>query len=220
MKKTSIYILSIIIIAVVVISVVVPGYNEITSGIDSVQTGMQQSREAQAAIPDGTPISVRFEPTGNEIIQPTDSMQFDRDMSLPVIIGNVSIIVPDEKIPSWCHIVWLFSLPIQAVCLLILVWKFIRLIYNFSKERIFVRQNVRLMRQFSFLLFGIVALEIFSGLVHEYVFSQYPVNMEGYSVYASWDFPWANLLIALVSLLMAQVWARGIEIQEEQALTI
>ena len=50
--------------------------------------------------------------------------------------------------------------------------------------------------------------------------SNMPVKLGAYEVTTYWTLPWSVLIIGLISLLMAEIWARGLQMREEQELTI
>lgn len=224
MKKTSIYLLSLIIIIVVAFSVLQPAYKMSEAFFEGYAAGYSSSTEAEgskAILPDlGTPVDVQFNPEMATLIEPKDSIVFDNGSRMPLVINKVAIVVPETRVPAWYSAISLISYPLQIILLGILIWRFLKFIINISREEIFEKKNVKLLRQFSVLLLCIALLEIISNASNALLFNSLSVTMKGYSLSAFINFPWGNILLGCIGLLMAQVWARGIEIKREQDLTI
>ncbi len=56
--------------------------------------------------------------------------------------------------------------------------------------------------------------------IEDYMFSQLGFTIPGYQLSTFWTIPWGSLLMGLLAMLMAQIWSRGLEMKEEQELTI
>jgi hypothetical protein len=98
--------------------------------------------------------------------------------------------------------------------------KFIRLINNINRNKVFERCNVKLLRQLGILMLSLALVNIISGVYGEIIVARLPYELSGYTYSYYWQLPWGHILIGLVSLLMAQIWAKGIQMREEQELTI
>ncbi len=220
MKKTGIYLLSIIIIGIVSFSVLFPAYKMIASGLEGFSAGFSAGYNNEEIIAIGTPIDINFNPEATTIIQPKDSIIFENGKKLPIIINDVSVMVPNENITTSCK--WISGLAyfIEIILLFPLIWKFIKFIINISRQNIFVKKNVQLLRQFSWILLAIALLDIVAGITNEYLFHHLSFSMKGYELASNWTIPWSTLLLGCLSMLMAQVWNIGIKIKEEQELTI
>ena len=224
MKKTSIYLLSLIIIFVVTFSVLQPTYDIAKTFIAGFNQGYNEtSGESQSYFDNmesGSPIEVKFTPEIATMMQPSDSIVFDNGKTLPLVINSAAVVLPDKTVPDWYYFLNLFCYPMQVILLIVLIWRFLKFIINISKERIFVKQNVKLLNQFSIILLAIAFLEIVANLMHTRLFSSYSFTMAGYELSAFVSFPWSNILLGCTGLLMAEVWDRGLKIEEEQKLTI
>ncbi len=218
MKKTAIYLLSLIVIGIVCFSVLLPAVRIISSGIEGFSAGFEAGQNGEEL--KGLPIHVDFEPTTSTLIQPKDSIVFENGKKLPIVIEKVSVMLPTEKVSSVWFWVSTITYPLEIILLIPLIWKFLRFIINISKEKIFDRSNVRLLRQFSKILIIIALLEIISGVCNEIFFNTLSFSLQGYELNPFWTFPWSNLLLGCLGMLMAEIWARGLEIEEEQKLTI
>lgn len=218
-NKTSIYILSILVLIVLGLSVILPSHQLIKLSWEGFSVGFETGWTGKDDMIDGTLLPLKFTPTTQTMIHPTDSIIFDDGMKVPIVVDSVAVLVPDAKLPSWT--IWTMLItPLQFCLLAIILWKFLRFILNVSKSRIFVDQNVRYLRQISFALIAIAFVQLIGGLLQDYLFGLFSFAGEGYDISALWDFPWSNLLIGVVALLLAQVWAYGIKIKQDQELTI
>ena len=217
MNKTPIYALSVIIITVLAFSIIFPGIQMINSFASGFNAGIEAAtNESQTLVP----YEIAFHPTAEQVINSRDTVIFKNGEEYPVVLSHAAVCMPDSKIPTWAAWVTAACYLTSFVLLIILIWKFLRFMINISKENIFVDSNARYLRHFSFCLIAIAALELISGLTEEYVLSTFNLSLAGYDLSASWVFPWSNLLIGLVSLLISIVWSRGVLIKKEQELTI
>ena len=98
------------------------------------------------------------------------------------------------------------------------VW-FIKLIISINKKNIFCWANVRWLRKL-----GIAMIVAFVGNVIPLVMSAITINEifanENYNLMLSGLVDSINLVLGLVSLIVAQIFALGLRMQEEQELTI
>ncbi|MDE6272718.1 MAG: DUF2975 domain-containing protein [Muribaculaceae bacterium] len=221
MKKTSIYILSVIVLAVLALSVILPSRRLVQLGVETFSMGFSQGYNGEESEPvHGSPIEISFVPSASTMLQPADSIQFQDGRQLPFIIDNVIVMTPDENVPDWTKWVLFSFTPIKIFFLFVILWKLIRFIINVSKARIFVGQNVTYLRQISLSLIAIAIIQIIAGSIQDYIFHQLHFTWPGYQLEAQWNFPWNNLLLGSIGLLFAQVWSYGLHIKQEQELTI
>lgn len=224
MNKTSIYVLSVITIIVVACSVLEPTFRVVKFGLAGFKAGYEAAGQEGVSTPEdimvGEPMTISFSPEVSTVVNPQDSIIFDNGDALPLVVDRACVSLPYDKIPAWSHILSLICTPLQIILLGFLIWRFIKFIINISKSRIFVKKNVTLLRQISFLLLAIAIIAVTESIANEYLFSSFNFTIEGYHLSAFMPFPWSDFLLAIICLLMAQVWALGIEIKEEQELTI
>lgn len=220
MKKTSIYILSILVITVLALSVILPSHRILKIGVEAFMEGFNMGSSGEDLPENLAPVKIDFTPSTSTMIQPTDSIEFADGRRLPFVIDNVIVMAPTDSVPQWTRIVTFLILPFQFILLFIILWKLIRFILNVSKEKIFVIRNVNYLRQISVCLLAIALLQIFTGLIEDYTFKQFHFTWPGYDLGAYWQFPWGNLLFGVIGLLFAQVWAYGLQIKQDQELTI
>lgn len=223
MKKTSVYILSVIVIAVLACSVLAPAFRLISTAaegfIAGFNAGMESAESGITAPKIDTSIEVNFKPQISTMIAPPDTLALSGEAK-PIVLEKAAVMVSDSKIPGWYPWVTGFCYPLEIILLIILIWKFLKFTINISKGRIFEKCNVRLLRQFSYMLLAIALLEICSGIANDIIFSGFGFNLEGYRLSAYWDFPWSDILLGSTGLLMAQVWSIGMDLKQDQELTI
>lgn len=219
MKKTTIYILSILVIVVLGFSILLPSGQILSVGAESFSEGFKDGIAGDEPII-GSPLQLQFVPTMNTMLQPKDSIQFSDHELLPIVIDSATVLLPDDRIPEWSNWALIIIAPLQIVLLCFVVWKFLKFILNVSKHRIFEAINVKYLRQTSLFLLGIVLLQVAAGVVQEIIFAQQSFALKGYDIAAYWTFPWSNLLLGTFGLLLAQVWSYGLQMKEDQELTI
>lgn len=219
MKKTTIYILSALVLVILSLSVILPSHRIIKLSAEAFTEGFTAGWNEEKK-EDLTPLQIHFAPSAQTMLEPSDSIQFSDGRQLPMLIDNVVVMSPRKEMPGWVEIMYFTVTPIQLIFFLIIVWKLLKFILNVSKEKIFVLQNVTYLRQISFSLLAISLLQITCGLSYDYIFSRFGFTWPGYDLGAYWEFPWGNLLLGVIGLLFAQIWAYGIQLREEQELTI
>lgn len=223
MKKI-INILCIAIISVILASVVLPTYQLGYYFGAGFKEGMQSAKngsEVSKVLDENTPLALAFAPSIEKITNAPDSL-LDKSTGeiLPITINKASIFVSNEFVPySYNYVVLICDL-LNLVILVILIVKFIRFIININRNVVFERCNVKLLRQLGVMMLSLAFISIAMGVYGEFMVSRLPYELSGYDYSYYWQLPWGNLLIGLVSLLMAQVWAKGIKMREEQELTI
>ena len=219
MKKTSIYLLSVLSIIVLALSVLLPSGKLVKAGVDAISSDYS-SEYSEVSESNISPIGIVFHPSASTMVQPSDSIQFSDGLRLPFVIDEVVVLAPNDKIPEWTSWFFMITTPINILFFIIIIWKFVRFIINVSKEKIFESQNVRYLRQISWSLIAIALIRIAQGLVNNYTFSMFHFSWPGYELGAHWTFPWNNLLFGTIGLLLAPVWSYGLAIKKEQELTI
>ncbi|MBD5203247.1 MAG: DUF2975 domain-containing protein [Bacteroidales bacterium] len=220
MKRISINILCILIIGILSISVLLPGYYLGSSFAEGMRMGYRMADSRENADVNINPVEVYFEPSSELIVFPKDTITFDDGRRVPVIVKQATILEEDRDVsamPAWVSgICTLLSL----VCLVLLIVEFVKFIININRGQIFVDANVRRLRRFGLYLLCIAFLGIVSGLAQESLVNSLELTLDGYRVSAYWSLPFSNILIGLLALLIAQVWSRGIMLEEELRLTV
>lgn len=219
MKKT-INTLCITIICVIAASVIMPTYQLGYYFGAGFQAGWNAESQ-ESLLKDNTPLSLAFIPDFDKLANVPDTIIDNKSGDiLPIALTQGALYVPDNKIPQWYTIIAIIC-ELGLICTAItLLVKFIRLIININKDKIFEHTNVKLLRHIGLMLLIITLIQLTLGVTGEIVVETLPYQFTGYTYGSYWQLPWSNLLLGLVSLLMAQIWHRGIKMREEQELTI
>lgn len=220
MKKTSINILCILIIGILSVSVLLPAYYIGADFTDGVRASLELSSKNPEIDDFSHPIDVNFESNSDLMLQPRDTITFDDGRSLPVIVRRAYVLVEDSKLPHTPVYIGEIAFLLSLVCLVLLIIQFVKFIVNINRGKIFVEDNIKRLRRVSYYLIGISLLNVIAGLSHEYLVHSTGLTLEGYSISAFWALPFSNLLLGLLALLVAQVWSRGIELEEEVKFTV
>jgi len=225
-KKTSINILCILIILTIGASIMAPAFKLSSIFISGFMAGWQQastSNEASGSmnsIEDSLPLDVAFMPDASTVMHGKDCITFEDGNSYPVIYDRVALLVPDKEIPIYLSLTPTLLNLACFVLFIFLAIEFIRFIVNINKGLVFDIKNVKRLKRFSYYLISIAILRCAAGIIDDMTLSSFGLNLQGYSLSASWSFPWVSLILGLLALLMARIWERGIEMKEEQELTI
>ena len=222
--KKKINILCGLIICVTTLCVIYPTYNlgqEFGTSITTGYEAIKETNENQILLSNHTTINTCFKPEITKFISNPDSIAcVATNDSVPVVWQRGSIFVPDNTIPMWYLILGICCELITLILFITLIIKFIKLIININKDLIFEYKNVKLLRQLGIMLLIIATSQLIHGISSEVLISSFSYKFNGYDISAYWNIPWYNITFGLVALLMAQIWARGIQMREEQELTI
>lgn len=222
--KKKINILCGLIICVITLCIIYPTYNlghEFGTSLTSGYEALKANSNKQILLSNHTTITTAFKPKISKFISNPDSITcITNENIVPVVWERGSIFVPDNTIPTWYLILGIICELVTLVLFITLLIKFIKLIININKDFIFEQKNVKLIRHLGILLLIIASSQIIHGIASEILILLLPYKFEGYDISAYWNIPWYNITFGLVALLMAQIWARGIQMREEQELTI
>ncbi|MDE5876013.1 MAG: DUF2975 domain-containing protein [Muribaculaceae bacterium] len=221
MKKTSINLLCVLIIVIIGLSLVMPvyyiGYSfgyGFAQGIKNSDLPVIESAQPMRSY------DMAFNPDIELFLHPVDSVRSTDGITYPAVIQRAEVFVPTDSSTTITSVGTLILHILSMLMGLTVLVAFIKFVYNINKGHIFEHKNVRLLRLLGILLIAIALCSTSSGLIDDHTLSHIGLNLKGYSVSTYWTIPWTTLIIGLAALLMAQVWARGIDLKEEQALTI
>lgn len=226
MKKSinviCINVICIMIFIVILSSLVQPLYDFGYSFGQGLRAGIEAAETNTTTILDNhSVLSVEFLPKTDKIISNPDKLTLlNSDEDLNFIIEQGSIYVSDDCIPMWISLLETVMYLAMIVVFIILIVKFVKFINNINKNKVFEKINVKLLKQMGLILLSMSIIQIVLLFSSKFIVSTLSLEIEGYSISSSMDFPWTVTLIGLVALLMAQVWAKGIQMREEQELTI
>ncbi len=221
MKKTSINILCCLILVILGASILMPAFTLGSVFVAGFSAGWQASDnpEASPAI-ETIPVDVSFNPEIGTLVTGSDTISFTNNETYPMIMSRAVIMVPEERFSSTLS--WI-SMALYIICFVLFVFlmiEFIRFIININKGCIFDHKNIKRLKRFSYYLISIALLKCAAGMIEDVLFYELGLHIDGYTLASYWIIPWGTLLLGLLSLLMAQIWSRGLEMKEEQELTI
>lgn len=221
MKKTSINLLCVLIIVTIGLSFVMPvyyiGYSfgyGFAEAVKNPDTPIIQSEQPMRSY------DMAFNPDIELFLHPVDSVRSADGTSYPAVIQRAEIFVPADSSTTITSAGTLILSILALLMGITVLVAFIRFVYNINKGHIFEHKNVRLLRLLGTLLILMALCTTSSGLINDHILSHVGLELKGYSISTYWTIPWTTLIIGLAALLMAQVWAHGIDLKEEQALTI
>ena len=165
-------------------------------------------------------VDLNFKPEISTLMHSSDSITFNNGDKFQIIQSRSVLIVPKDKwIANYNWGVDILYLACLVLYVLLLV-QFIRFIININRGNIFDSKNVTRLRRFAWYLISISVLKCAAGLIEDYMLSKLDLHIDGYSLSSYWEMPWDTMLLGLLALLMAQVWSYGLQLKEEQSLTI
>ncbi len=180
----------------------------------------EKTQKTSTAPTERNMVDISFEPNFSTMLRGTDSLTFTNGERYQTIMTRSMIMVPKEKYSSgysWGVNVLYITCLVLYVLLLV---QFIRFIININNGNIFDKKNVTRLRRFALYLISISVLKCIAGLIEDSMLSGLSLSLEGYTLSAYWEIPWDTMLLGLLALLMAQVWSYGLQLKEDQALTI
>lgn len=228
MKKYTVNLLCILIVGVLAASVLTPIYMfgklfvaGFEAGYNSVDQDVSQSADVAGYNPeDFTMIDVAFQPDINNIMHPSDSIAFSDGHAYPVVLSRASMWVPANETGSsmkWATMI------LYAACLIlfvIFIVQLVKFVININRGNIFVKENATRLYRLAWIMISISLLRIIAGSIDDFIFNNLNLQLNGYSLSTFWTIPWSSLLCGLLAMLIARVWSQGIELKEEQSLTI
>ena len=115
---------------------------------------------------------------------------------------------------------------LQTICvfasfiaqILAIIW-FIKLIVAINRGHVFSWMNVKRLRKLGFVLILAFICAAIPHIINIYNISDY-FSLSGYTINYTDLVSTINLILGLISLIVAQVFAMGLKLQEDQELTI
>lgn len=213
MKKTTVNLLCILIIGILSCSIIVPGINISQAFIKGYNDGVDSEIVY-------TPVRVSYKVTDSEYFHPDKNIKSADGETYPFSSHSGILMVHDNKIPNWYFGVTLASFIAELVLFILLIVEFLQFIININHNRLFDHRNVKRLRRFGIYLIFIALLQCVLGICDDSVVNSLNISDSTVSLEASWGFPWGNLLIGMIALLMSQIWSIALEMKKEQDLTI
>lgn len=165
-------------------------------------------------------VDIYFVPSTEQMLAPTDSISFDDGRKFPMVVKQAAIVTDSTAGSSAVQWISGISYFLSLVFCVFLVIEIVKFVVNINRGEVFVAKNVKRLRHISICFIAISLLIVISGVAQEYLLGSMNLTLSGYQLSAYWIIPWSNLLLGLLALLIAQVWSRGIALEEEQQFTV
>ncbi|MCM1377249.1 MAG: DUF2975 domain-containing protein [Clostridium sp.] len=219
MNRTLINFLSVVIIAILAASVLLP----ILSIVAGISDGFSADDQPQQVAPDpySNPVVISMNADEQTLLSPRDTIYFEKSgEAYPLTVKQAIIMLPEDKAPGWTETAVMIGYCLTTICFILLMIDFVKFIVKINRGQVFVPINVRYLRRISLWLILISIFSVVSGVMDEITVDNLNLELYGYTLSASWELPWTTLMLGFLSLLMAQIWRRGIELKEDQEYTI
>lgn len=156
----------------------------------------------------------------SNILEETGKVTNIKNSSQAPIIPFVSLIeVPKNNHPGW-------SATISGICSLVMIIagifcliQFFKLIRNINRGDIFSWKNVKYLRKLGWALILLFLCTFFTIVIGNYEAAQV-LELKGCEYSNIFAFSDPSFILGFISLLVAEVFARGLKLKEEQDLTI
>lgn len=134
--------------------------------------------------------------------------------------SKVVVFIPDKQFSIGYIVGFALCMTVWVVLSILTIVALIKFIIKINKGFVFVEKNVKYLRRIAWCLLGISASQCVAGVLQEHLISGVNATIDGAALSAYWEMPWTTVILGLMALLIAEVWDRGIKMQEEQELTI
>lgn len=220
-NKVSINLLCGLIIAVLGASVLVPSFSFCKAFMigfnDGINSTVNENIIHKTAVPvtlTDTDLQIRM------LTKPEHEIEFDNGRSLDFVGTQGFILINENEIPNWSIAVQLLCTATNIVLMILLVIEIVKFMININRGLFFVKDNVKRLQRFSIYLLCMALMEIILAVSYYLLIDSLSLSINGVSFALTWNFPWTSLLLGMISLLIAKIWQRGIEMEQEQELTI
>lgn len=157
--------------------------------------------------------------TGDTSLQPDSLYNSISGVWMPMQIRNVSVGVADDR---WIAGETLFLIPISLglmlACICFVVF-FLKLIIAVNASKVFVPENIFRLRSLGVVFISMGVLFCLGSYVNYYS-SCSLIDIPGYHLSAAGIFKFSYFIYALIAFLIAEIFAIGLRLQEEQELTV
>lgn len=219
MNKTTINLLCIIFLIILSASIIIPGVGMCGSFIAGVKDGATSVNKDVTALP-GVPVEVTVNLIDFYPEALKDSITADNDKIVPITITKGMVTVPASNYNLKVSSVVLICALAEVVIFILLAIQVVKFVVNINRGVIFNRLNIKKLNKIGIYLLILAILQAGIGLAEDFAVSGMGITFEGMDITSTWSIPWSELLLGTMALLMAQVWNRGVQLKEDQELTI
>lgn len=224
MNKVAINLLCILILTVLGATIIIPGGGlgyyfliGFEKGLNSEESVSEQTENPFENISvEAVPSSLIDTPRALH-----DSIRFDDGRIYPVTFSSMKIHTGEkEPLPLQLHLVSGLAAVAIIVIYILMAVKFVKFVIHINKGEIFSNRNIRLLTWIGIFLLAIALLQTLIGVLDDISLSSLNLSLEGNTLTAHWGIPFSDFILGLMGLLMANIWRRGLQLKEEQELTI
>ena len=214
--KLSLNILCILIIGVVACST--------TIGLGSFTSGVIAGYEAAASVEEenlnSTLVNLSLTPKIHTVATPTDTITTADGKRVPVVITKGALSIPDSELSTAALIWQVVALLVTCIALILLIIAFIKFIFRINRGNIFDRRNIRLLFRIGIYLLIIVAADFIQAVIESDTVSSVIGDLKNYDISIWASFPWSTLILGLVAITLSAIWEIGLELKNDNELTI
>ncbi len=154
----------------------------------------------------------------NNYAKTTDSIYNEKSGKHVPAHNHGMVIILDEESDSPYALQFIFYLLTQIAVILSIIW-FIRIVTRVNKSYIFCWDNVRLLRQLGWILVAGFLCSLVNIIADAKTIEQL-FSTPGYKLLLYNEVSYITLILGIISLIVAEAFAMGLRLQEEQDLTI
>ena len=187
--------------------------------VDGFKEGLNSSKENEVSLHIETTdlFTLELKPAA-ELAKPTPLLNVKSGEWMPARIRTVTVEMPPSKKSGWM-MVWTFVCAVLFITGVVMcVYNFLKIIFAVNKSVIFEWINVKRLRRIGigFLIMFIANLFL---MLTNYILASKVIELADYTIKRT-VFEGDLLLLGMTSFLIAEVFAVGLRLREEQELTI
>lgn len=209
-----------LIILILAAQVCIPIYRFSVAFGYGISAGLEDAAGSTEMLEPSIPVEVTFLPTKNSYMAPPDSLPLSDHSHYPMLLTSGVVMMPatgGSLALYICGIV--FSMLNIGVTIAVIV-AFINFIISVNRGFVFDSVNVRRLARIGWLLIVASLLEGGVGLTRLFMTDLINFSSDSYILSSSWPIPFTDAMFGLFALMLATIWRRGLEMQDEQALTV
>lgn len=214
MRNSTINLLTVVIIAIMAFITLAP----VAGFCLGLAAGLDKAADSSHATL--LPTTVNYRPDYSTLVEPVDSVVTADGTVIPVIPEKGMLLIPGSSTSLSMIVVSLICSTFSFLCFVMFAITLIKIVININRNRIFEKRTASQLRQTAVYLLLMALLQIIAGVCQECSGVLDSIEISGYSLSMSWSIPWDLMLIGFLALLMSQVWRKGIQLKEDQDLTI
>lgn len=185
-----------------------------------IEAGLEDNNADTVQMETLVPVDITFSPTKNSYITPPDSLVFADGRSYQMLLKSAVVMVPVSGNSMFYYVCGIILSLSTIVVVIMVIVAFLNFLVSINRGFIFDSANVRRLARIGWLLLIASLLEIMAGLTRIFITDLTGFKSELYNLSSSWTLPFSDAMFGLFALMLAAIWRRGLEMQNEQALTV